>query len=282
MNTPDLRGEHARELQGHRHHADGPQLRSRACRAACTCTSGKGKMLKKVHSPTDAQPRRPGAEPTAGRTHAATTGRPDDRASCSTSCRPRADPADPTTGPRSSSGWSPSSTARAWRVSWSSCASDAPGPARRAGRRRAGRRACSSSTACTPTTWPRRVGGGARVGAPVPRGPRRRRRAARHRRRRRRGPPAPARAAATAARRRRSRCAPRSSGPSSRPRPRSSSSTSRSRHSGRPAGHQAVGTPIELGRKPAAVAAFDPATGCAAPASARSASIERATRPGAR
>jgi hypothetical protein len=36
-----LRGERPRRLQGHRHHAHGAQLRSRACRAACTCTWAK-------------------------------------------------------------------------------------------------------------------------------------------------------------------------------------------------------------------------------------------------
>ena len=38
QNTPHLRGERPRQLQGHRHHAHGAELRSRACRAACTCT----------------------------------------------------------------------------------------------------------------------------------------------------------------------------------------------------------------------------------------------------
>ncbi len=38
QNTPDLRGERAGQLQGHRHHAHGAQLRSRACPAACICS----------------------------------------------------------------------------------------------------------------------------------------------------------------------------------------------------------------------------------------------------
>ena len=95
-------------------------------------------------------------------------------------------------------------------------------------RRRAGRPACCSCTASTPTTS-RRGSSGRSTRAPVPRQPRRRRRAARHRR------PASApcacacSAAATAARRRRSRSSWRSSGRSSKPRPRSSPSTSTSR-----------------------------------------------------
>ena len=48
----DLRGERARELQGHRHHAGRADASTRACRAACTCTPAPGKVRKVVHRPT--------------------------------------------------------------------------------------------------------------------------------------------------------------------------------------------------------------------------------------
>ena len=47
----DLRGERPGQLPRHRHHARRPQRSTRACPAACTCTSATGKTLKKVHSP---------------------------------------------------------------------------------------------------------------------------------------------------------------------------------------------------------------------------------------
>ena len=42
----DLRGERPGELQGRRHHAGGPLVRSRACRAACTCTAARGRCAR--------------------------------------------------------------------------------------------------------------------------------------------------------------------------------------------------------------------------------------------
>ena len=48
----DLRGERPGELQGRRHHAGGARASTRACRAACTCTRGKGRVRKVVHTPT--------------------------------------------------------------------------------------------------------------------------------------------------------------------------------------------------------------------------------------
>ena len=42
----DLRGERPRELQGHRHHAHGAQLRPVPARAACTCTSARARRWR--------------------------------------------------------------------------------------------------------------------------------------------------------------------------------------------------------------------------------------------
>ena len=77
---------------------------------------GKGKVLKKVHSPTDAQPRRPRRDATWTTHGPHRTSGPSatgiERAARRAAGHRRA--ARATTGPRSCCGWSPSCTARAW------------------------------------------------------------------------------------------------------------------------------------------------------------------------
>ena len=167
----------------------GPSAAStRACRAACTCTSAKGKVLKKVHSPTQvanpdagvlspteaggtAWPRR-----TSGRSATGSSG-------CSTSCTAAADP-------------------RAYDhveelvrlvtelygaglervVELAGEVDEAPGARAPPRRRRADRQPARWCTGCIPTASRPRVERALEVGAAVPRAPRRRRRAARRRR----------------------------------------------------------------------------------------------------
>ena len=185
MNTPDLRGEHARELQGHRHHADGAQLRPvPAVRRAHVPREGQGAEEDALAG--RAQPRRPGV------TDAVDLRAIGDRIEelldeLQASADPRMlDRAEEIL--RLVTELYGAGLARVVEL----VRERAPGPARRAGRRRAGR-----EPAGRPRPPPRRPGhacrGGAGVGPPVPRGPRRRRRAARARRRDRRRPPPPAR-----------------------------------------------------------------------------------------